>query len=104
MRPTSVCVVGCVALFAGGAQAQAPTGQIQGSVRGETGVPLEGVSVAAVGTHFGAVTRPDGRYVIPRVAPGAYRLRATRDGYTAREQRITGGAGDEASADFTLPS
>src|SRR2546430_8961208 len=103
MRPTSVCVVGCVALFAGGAQAQAPTGQIQGSVRGETGVPLEGVSVAAVGTHFGAVTRPDGRYVIPRVAPGTYRLRATRIGYTSREAPITVGAGVAATRRFPLP-
>src|SRR5213082_1993285 len=104
MRSTSVCLVGCVVLFGAGAQAQVPTGQIQVTVRGETGVPLEGVGVVAVGTHFGAVTRPDGRYVITRVAPGTYQLRATRIGYTSREQPITVVGGEEASADFTLPS
>ena len=105
MRSTSVCLVGCVAMLAAaGAQAQAPTGQVQGTVRGETGAPLEGVSVVAVGTHLGAVTRPDGRYVITRVAAGTYQLRATRIGYTSREQLITLVAGEEASADFTLPS
>src|SRR5881396_2969395 len=104
MRPTIALLVGITALTATAAYAQAPTGQIQGTVRGETGVPLEGVSVVAVGTHFGAVTRPDGRYVITRVAPGTYQLRATRIGYTSREQSITVVAGEEASADFTLPS
>src|SRR5256886_341330 len=104
MRSRSICLAGCVALLGAGAQAEAATGQIQGSVRGETGVALEGVSVVAVGTHFGAVTRPDGRYVIARVTPGTYQLRATRIGYTSREQPITVGAGEEASADFTLPS
>ena len=104
MRPTIALLVGITALTATAAYAQAPTGQIQGTVRGETGVPLEGVSVVAVGTHFGAVTRPDGRYVIMRVAPGTYQLRATRIGYTSREQPITVVGGEEASADFTLPS
>src|SRR2546423_2839745 len=104
MRSTNVCLAGCVVLLAAAAQAQAPTGQVQGTVRGETGVVLEGVSVVAVGTHFGAVTRPDGRYVIPRVAPGTYQLRATRIGYTSREQPITVVGGEEASADFTLAS
>ncbi|PYP13310.1 MAG: hypothetical protein DMD56_00990, partial [Gemmatimonadetes bacterium] len=83
MRPTIALLVGITALTATAAYAQAPTGQIQGTVRGETGVPLEGVSLVAVGTHFGAVTRPDGRYVITRVAPGTYQLRATRIGYTS---------------------
>src|SRR5437763_3002678 len=104
MRPTIALLVGIPALTATAAYAQAPTGQIQGTVRGETGGPLEGVSVVAVGTHFGAVTRPDGRYVITRVAPGTYQLRATRIGYTSRDQPITVVGGEEASADVTLPS
>src|SRR5437763_7523768 len=97
-------LVGVVALTAAAVSAQTPSGQIHGTVRGETGTPLEGVSVVAVGTPLGAVTRPDGRYVIPRVAPGTYQLRATRIGYTSREQPITVVGGEEASADFTLPS
>src|SRR2546421_9640734 len=94
MRSTNVCLAGCVVLFAAGAQGQAPTGQIQGSVRGETGVPLEGVSVVAGGAHLGAGAPPDGHYLIVRGAPGAYPLRPTRDGVTSRGEPIPGVAGD----------
>src|SRR5207302_9566177 len=106
LPPRSVfgALVGCLALRAAGAQAQAPTGQVQGTVRGETGAPLEGVSVVAVGTHLGAVTRPDGRYVITRVSAETYQLRATRIGYTSREQPITVVARAEAGGDVRLPS
>lgn len=103
MRSTSVCVVGWVALFAAGAQAQAPTGQIQGVVRGQAGAPLGGVSVTVTATRFGAVTGSDGRYTITAVPPGTYRVRARVIGYgTAEDSNVVVVAGQTATADFQL--
>src|SRR5256885_11977567 len=103
MRPTSVCVVGCVALFTAGAQAQAPTGQIQGAVRGQAGAPLGGVSVTVTATRFGAVTGSDGRYPITAVPPGTYRVRARVIGYgPAEDSNVVVGAGTARPAHFQL--
>jgi len=103
MRATSVCLVGCVALFAAGAQAQAPTGQIQGTVRGQSGAPLGGVSVTVTATRFGAVTGSDGRYTITAVPPGTYRVRARVIGYgTAEDSNVVVVAGQTDTADFQL--
>src|SRR5437762_2887967 len=70
MRPMVVLLAGAAALTATAAYAQAPTGQIQGTVRGETGVPLAGVTVTVTATRFGSVTWSDGRYTITAVPPG----------------------------------
>jgi TonB-linked SusC/RagA family outer membrane protein len=77
-------------------------GVIQGTVQAESGTPLVGVTVTVVGTRLGSVTRPDGRYSIAGVPPGTHQLRAQRLGYALREQQITVGAGESASADFQM--
>ena len=104
MRSTSVCLVGCVVLIAvADASAQAPTGQIQGAVRGQSGAPLGGVSVTITATRFGAVTGADGRYVIAAVPSGTYRVRARVIGYgTAEDSNVVVVAGQTATADFQL--
>ena len=104
MRWTSVCLVGCVVLLAvADASAQAPTGQIQGAVRGQSGAPLGGVSVTITATRFGAVTGADGRYVIAAVPSGTYRVRARVIGYgTAEDSNVVVVAGQTATADFQL--
>ena len=86
------------------ANGQSPGGSIQGVVRSQAGAPLEAVSVAVVGTRFGAATRPDGRYAIAGVAPGTYTVRATRLGFAAREQQVVVSAGAAAEANFELRS
>jgi len=103
MRATSVCLVGCVVLFVVEAQAQAPTGQIQGTVRGQSGAPLGGVTVTVTATRFGGVTSADGRYTITAVPPGTYRVRARVIGYgTAEDSGVVVVAGRTATADFQL--
>ncbi|HEY6156815.1 MAG TPA: carboxypeptidase regulatory-like domain-containing protein, partial [Gemmatimonadales bacterium] len=104
MRSTSVCLVGCVVLLAAAdASAQAPTGQIQGTVRGQSGALLGGVSVTVTATRFGAVTGSDGRYVIATVPTGTYRVRARVIGYrTAEDSNVVVVPGQTATADFQL--
>jgi hypothetical protein len=78
MRRTSLALVALAAVAtataaAPRAHAQSSTGVIQGTVRGESGVPLSDVTVSVVGTTLGAMTRADGRYTISGVAAGARR-------------------------------
>ena len=103
MRPMVVLMAGAAALTATAAFAQAPTGQIQGTVRGETGVPLAGVTVTVTATRFGSVTWSDGRYTITAVPPGTYRVQARVIGYgTAEDSGVVVVAGQSATADFRL--
>lgn len=76
--------------------------RITGTVRGQGNQPLSDVRVTVVGTRFGAVSGPDGRYVIVGVGPGTYQVRAQRIGYSPREQTVTVAAGSAATADFAL--
>ena len=68
---------------AGSELAQGDT--LTGRVTDTTGVALAGVRVSVVGTRFGAVTGPDGRYAIADVPPGTYRVQARLIGYAVAE-------------------
>lgn len=48
--------------------------------------PLEGVQVLLTGTRYEAATGPEGRFTLPGVPPGTYRLVARRPGFVV-EQR-----------------
>src|SRR5207237_628339 len=100
-RATSLATSGA-ALAPSAAHAQPAGGTIQGTVRGETGAPLGDVTIAVVGTRFGVLSRPDGRYTITGVAPGTYQVRATRIGYAAHETSVTVNPGGTVAADFTI--
>ena len=95
-------VVTALLAAARGAHAQGATGLVQGTVRAESGAPLEGANVVVVGTRVGARTRADGHYTITGVAPGAHQVRASRIGFGADTQRVTVVEGQTATADFTL--
>jgi len=59
------------------------TGKIAGTVIDkDTGEPLPGANIVIDGTMFGAATNLKGQYVILRVPPGVYILKATMMGYT----------------------
>ena len=106
MRRTRFCVAVFAALLAAGggkpARAQSSTGTVEGTVRAQGGAGLENVRVVLTGTTRGAVTRADGRYLISGVEPGAYRIRAVRLGYAAREASVTVTAEQTATLDFEL--
>ena len=56
-------------------------------VTDRTGVAIEGTTVAAEGTSSrGAVTTADGRVLFRTMAPGAYRIRASRKGFVTLEK------------------
>lgn len=64
--------------------AQSPVGSLEGKVLDAgTQAPLVGVNVLVGGTALGAVTGPDGRYVIPAVPVGSYTLHFRLIGYAA---------------------
>ncbi|HJU64409.1 MAG TPA: carboxypeptidase-like regulatory domain-containing protein, partial [Gemmatimonadaceae bacterium] len=85
---------------AAGAGAQSSTG-IAGRVTAASGGPLQGVTVAVVGTTSGAITRGDGTYSIA-LAPGSYELRARFLGYTPSVQSVTVAAGEPITVNFVL--
>ncbi len=65
------------------------TGKIKGVVTDkESGEPIPGASVFLVGTQQGAMTDPDGEFMITLVPPGEYTLRITSVSYSAVE--VTG--------------
>ncbi|NLP09024.1 carboxypeptidase-like regulatory domain-containing protein, partial [bacterium] len=59
-------------------------GKITGQVfDAATREPLIGANIQVVGTTLGAVSRPDGAFVIDRVPEGTWALRVTMVGYKA---------------------
>src|SRR5437588_5383624 len=85
---------------AGSAVAQGDS--LTGRVTDTTGASLAGVRISVVGTRFGAVTGPDGRYAIADVPPGTYRLQARLIGYGVAETDLILAAGQTATADLRL--
>ena len=54
--------------------------QINGSLSGrltdkDTGGPVIGASVQLVGTKMGAMSDPNGRFIITKISPGVYSVR-----------------------------
>ncbi|MEO7967060.1 MAG: TonB-dependent receptor, partial [Gemmatimonadaceae bacterium] len=92
------------AITASGATAQQSTGsRISGTItEKEGGAPVEGAQVRIDGTNIGAITLGDGKFVISRMTPGTYQLRALRLGYLSATQSVTVRAGENATANFTL--
>jgi outer membrane receptor for ferrienterochelin and colicin len=79
---TKLLTILMIIIAALSAMAQTPVGSITGTVIDDrTKEPLIGVNVLILDTDFGAATDLNGRYVIPRVPVGAYRLSYTYLGY-----------------------
>ena len=79
-------------------------GSVTGVVTDDTGVPVVGAMVSAVGavTVF-AVSDENGRFEIATLAPGSYLIRAHRKGFTAsRSRSVDVQAGGRTSSTFTL--
>src|SRR5262245_15409497 len=82
------------------------TGSITGRVLDGTGAPLSGVTIAATSTSLPGIrttaTGPDGRYWIPSVPPGEYRVRASLSGFRSADKFASVRLDATATADFTL--
>jgi TonB-linked SusC/RagA family outer membrane protein len=85
------------------AQSQTQPGQVTGIVIDSLSrAPLAGVQVYLESSTLGSMTRQNGRYVISRVPPGKYQLRAERIGMTLALREITVGPGETVEANFAL--
>ncbi len=91
-------------LFPGTISAQsASTGGAAGYVvDAETGEPLIGANITVVGTQSGAASNRLGYFVITRLAPGEYWLRASYIGYEARELKVRISPGEFVKVRFRL--
>src|SRR5262245_26820362 len=96
MKLAGIALLGVILQAAG---QQRPAGAIQGIVvSAETGMPLSKatvdlVSPAGIAAAYSTQSNLDGRFFFPNVAPGKYRIAATRAGYAKAEyeQRLPGG-------------
>jgi iron complex outermembrane receptor protein len=89
--------------------AQSNTGTISGVVKDSSGGVLPGATVKVVNdgpnktnSRLDLVANGDGSYRTEPLAVGAYRVAASLDGFETSERRIVLGAGQTATADFTL--
>jgi hypothetical protein len=85
----------------------ATTSAITGQVIGEQGQPLSSVQIIATnlatGATAGVLTRQDGRYLLPGLQPGTYRIEARGVGYAAQTQEnVTLALGQTNRFDFAL--
>src|SRR3989475_6163606 len=81
------------------------TGTIAGVVRAQaTGAPLWDTRVTVAGTRFSARADSAGRYTMPDVPPGTYRVQAQIIGYALGEGRgVAVTAGEPHTADLPRP-
>jgi outer membrane receptor for ferrienterochelin and colicin len=89
------------------ARAQAvTTSALAGRVFNEQQAPVPGARVVATNTANGSVsrvvTRSDGRYLLPGLQPGSYRVEVTGLGYATQTRNLDLALGNTAQADFTL--
>lgn len=99
-----VVVAGLILLLGSEPTSAQEEGAITGVVTAEdTGEPLQGVAVTAVGTQMRAVTTQDGRYAITGLAPGTYQLSMALLGYATHSvDRVTLESGSGAVVDAQL--
>jgi hypothetical protein len=96
-----------IAAAAASAEAQGPTGRIEGVVRDAQGAVLPGVTMTLRNQDTGVtrtlVTEADGRYAFPAISPGRYSIQAQLPGFATEETRdIVISIGFEHRLDVTL--
>jgi len=93
-----------IALLAGSAAAQGPTGRIVGRVTDSgTGRPLAFANVTVLGTPYGNITNQLGEYAVDFVPVGTYVVQASYMGYnTKRSESVSVQADRSTQVDFAL--
>ncbi|MDO8666052.1 MAG: carboxypeptidase-like regulatory domain-containing protein, partial [Gemmatimonadales bacterium] len=74
-------------LGAGRLAAQGTSGKIEGTVRDQSGAPVNGAQVLVVGSAFSATTNEQGYYFMNNVPAGVMAVRAQYIGYAPAEVR-----------------
>jgi outer membrane receptor for ferrienterochelin and colicin len=93
--------------WSGSASAQGvTTAALAGRVTNQQGEPVNGATVVATNTANGSVsrivTRSDGRFQLPGLQPGTYRVSASGLGLAAQTRTVTLNLGTTATSDFSL--
>jgi hypothetical protein len=78
-------------------------GSLEGLVLDETGLPLNNVHVALLGTNRFTTTGKDGRFSLPNLTARDYVVRVDAEGFTGSETRVVVEEGRVASVTFRLP-
>lgn len=89
-------------LVFGLANAQAQTGNIQGTITDENGIYVPGANVYIKPLSKGSITDFDGRFTLVGVPAGDYTLTITYMGYADVEQQVAVTAGQTASVGIVL--
>ena len=100
-------LVGVLLPAAATAQARLTGADVQGTVKDESGAVLPGVTISATNLETGlvrtSVTAGEGRYVIPALPPGPYKISAELQGFaTVTRHGVVLVLGQLATADFGL--
>ncbi len=106
MRCAIICGL-AILLLAASAPAQAPTGQIFGSVRDPGGLAVPAIRVAVLneltGQRSEAVTNQEGDYIAAALPPGRYTITAEKEGFkTFVRQGVTVTAFQNVRVDASL--
>ena len=93
MRLKVFLATACLALLAGVANAQVPTGSISGRVLDQSGDAIPGVTVTATSPNLQGsrtvVTSAVGDYVLPLLPPGTYEVQFELAGFETVTRMIT---------------
>src|SRR5438876_13402 len=107
-RRTRLWLAGMLMFLSGArALAQVTTGNISGTVKDSSGAVLPGVEVAILNDETGisrtVITEETGRYSVPSLNPGSYRVTATHTGFqTGVRSGIVLTVGREVVVDLSL--
>lgn len=77
-------------------------GALKGVVLSEVGLPLEEVNITLLGTSRGTGTAVDGKFTIPQLSPGTYRVEASGLGFEGQIKTVEVISGEVTSVDFIL--
>jgi TonB-dependent receptor len=94
----AICIVG----FATGTQAQSDKGSIAGHVTDPSGSILQGAKVELQPLGITVVSGQQGGYFINNLAPGAYTLTVTYEGFAAFTKALTLSGGQAAIVDVKM--
>ena len=103
LRTTQLLIILCVSV----AFSQVSTGTISGTVTDSTGAMVPDAQIVVLNEETGAsrkmATDASGRYIVPLLNPGSYRVTATREGFqTEVRTGIALTVGREAVVDLSL--
>lgn len=106
MRRITVLLLALVVGIAASAHAQSTTATIRGTVKNESGQPLGGAEISAVGVATGFVrtvkAAPDGAFTLTGITPGEVNVVVAAPGFEPLSQQVRVLLGQNLDVDFVL--